>query len=76
MTFYTHVNRGQIDSNRKHGTSLPAVSFRRGKRGKSTYAMEVEIPGPVRVIYSPHEPLLPCGARMVIASEAKPVVVR
>jgi hypothetical protein len=76
VTFFTHINRGVIDANRKNGTTLPAVSFRSGRRGKATYAMEVEIPGPSRVIYSPHEPLLPCGARMVIASETQPVVVR
>lgn len=76
MTFYTHVNRGQIDSNRKNGTDKPPVKFQRGRYGKPTYAHEVDIPGPSRVIYSPHEPILPCGARLVIASEVEPIVVR
>lgn len=76
MTFFTHVNRGQIDSNRKNGTNEPVVRYQRGKYGKATYAHEVEIPGPSRVIYSPHEPILPCGARMVIASEVEPKVIR
>jgi hypothetical protein len=74
--FYTHINRGKIDSNRKHGTDEPVVRFQRGKHGRAIYAHEVEIPGPSRVIYSPHEPILPCGARMVITSEVEPVVVR
>lgn len=74
--FYTHINRGLIDSNRKNGTDLPVVRFQKGKYGKSSYAHEVEIPGPSRVIYSPHEPMLPCGARMVIVSEVQPKVIR
>ena len=73
--FYTHINRGTIDSNRKHGTVTPAVRFQKGRYGKATYAMEVEIDGPIRVRYSPHAPLLPCGARLVIESEAEPRVV-
>ena len=72
--FYTHISRGVIDSNRKHGTNNPPVRFQRGKYGKPTYAQEVTIDGPCRVIYSPHEPILPCGARMVITSEVQPIV--
>lgn len=74
--WYTHVNRNTINANTKHGSSEPAVRFQEGKYGQPTYAMEVEIPGPSRVRYSPHEPLLPCGARLVIESEAKPEVIR
>lgn len=74
--YYTHVNRGVIDSNRKHGTDKPAVSFRRGKSGRSTYAHEVELPAGSRMIYSAHEPLLPCGARLVIVSSEQPMVIR
>ncbi len=76
MTTYVHVNRNTINSNTKNGTSDPAVRFQTGKYGKATYAHEVEIEGPSRVIYSPHEPLLPCGARMVIATESPVRVVR
>jgi hypothetical protein len=76
VTYYIHVNRGQIDSNRKRGIDLPPVRFQKGRYGKPTYAHEVAIPGPSQVIYSPHEPILPCGARLVIVSEVEPVVVR
>lgn len=76
MTYFTHVNRNQIDANTKHGTNKPAVRFQKGKFGRPFYAHEVEIPGPSRVIYSPDSPILPCGARMVITSEARPVVIR
>ncbi len=76
MTWFTHVNRNTINANTKHGTTEPAVRFQEGRHGKATYCMEVEIDGPVRVRYSPHEPLLPCGARLVIESDAQPRVVK
>lgn len=76
MTTYVHVNRGTIASNAKHGTDKPAVRFQRGRYGKPTYAHEVSIEGPSRVVYSPHKPLLPCGARLVIETEAEVKVVR
>lgn len=72
VEYYTHVNRGVIDSNRKHGTNEPAVSVRRGKSGKAWYAHEVELPAGSRMIYSAHEPLLRCGARLVIVSAEEP----
>lgn len=76
MTWFTHVNRGVIDRNSKRGTNEPAITFRKGRRGKATYAHEVELPAGSRMIYSPHEPILPCGARLVIASPEPPIVVR
>lgn len=76
MTTYIHVNRNTIASNAKHGTDKPAVRFQKGRYGKPSYAHEVQINGPSRVIYSPHEPLLPCGARLVIATEAEVEIIR
>lgn len=76
VKWYTHVNRGVIDSNRKHGTDFPAVTIRRGKTGKSIRAMEVSLPAGSRMIYSPHEPILPCGARLVVVSDEQPEVIR
>jgi hypothetical protein len=74
--FFTHINRGTIDSNRKHGTDDPAVRFQKGKYGKPVYAHEVELPAGSRVVYSAGEPLLPCGARLVITSPTQPQVIR
>ncbi len=74
--FFTHVNRNTIAANTKHGRSEPAVRFQKGRYGKPAYAMEIEIDGPVRLRYSPHEPLLPCGARVVIESEAEPRIIK
>ncbi len=76
MTIFVHINRNVIASNAKHGTNKPAVRYQRGKYGKATYCHEVAIDGPSRVIYSPHEPLLPCGARLVMATESNVRVVR
>ncbi len=77
MTYYTHINRNVIDSNRKHGTAEPAVRFQKGKYGKPTYAFEVALPGGSRVCYRPDgAPILPCGARLVIVSEEAPEVVK
>jgi hypothetical protein len=73
--YYTHINRGVIDSNRKHGTEKPAICFRRGRTGRATYAHEVELPAGSRVVYSPHKPILPCGARLVIVSDEAPKVI-
>jgi hypothetical protein len=75
VKYYTHVNRGVIDSNRKHGTNEPAVSVRRGKTGKAWYAHEVELPAGSRMIYSAHKPLLQCGARLVIVSDSEPLKI-
>lgn len=76
MKTYIHVNRNTIASNAKHGTDKPAVRFQKGKYGKPVYAHEVSIDGPSRVIYSPGGKLLPCGARLVIETEAPVTVVR
>lgn len=76
MTTYIHVNRNTIFANAKHRRDNPVVRFQKGKYGKQTYAHEVEITGPSRVIYSPHKPILPCGARLVIATESEVKVVR
>jgi hypothetical protein len=76
VTYYTHINRNIIDSNRKNGTNEPPVRYQKGKYGKATYAMEVALPEGSRVVYSADGTLLPCGARLVIVSESEPTVVR
>jgi hypothetical protein len=65
-----------VASNAKHKRNEPVVRFHTGRHGRPTYAHEVEILGPSKVIYSAHEPILPCGARLVIATEAEVRVVR
>ena len=74
--YYIHVNKNKIASNAKHGIEEPVVRYQKGKYGQSVYCHELEIPGPSKMIYSPHEPILPCGARLVIQSELEPKVIR
>lgn len=70
----THVNRGVIDANRKHGRHDPAITVRKGKSGRSQPAMRVKLRGDSEVIYDPHNPILACGARMVIVSTEEPEI--
>ncbi len=76
MTYFTHINRNVIDANRKQGRNDPVVRFQRGRHGAPTYAHRVRINGPSEVIYDPDNPILPCGARLVIASEIEPEVIQ
>lgn len=76
IDWYVHVDRGVIDANRKHGRNDPPVTVRRGKRGRSTKHFEVGLPAGSRMIYSPHEPVLSCGARLVVVCPTEPEYIR
>ena len=73
--FYTHINRNIIDQNRRNGTNKPAVRFQKGKYGRPTYAHRVKLKGESEVLYSAGDPILPCGARLVISSTEEPEVL-
>ena len=73
MTYYTHINRNTIDSNRKQKTNNPPIKIQKGKYGKPEYFDEVELPSGSKLIYTPHGHILPCGARLVIISKTKPI---
>lgn len=70
---YVHVNQHVIKENKKNQTNLPVITVKRGSdnfRGNG-----VEICGPSRVIYGGYDkPILSCGARVVIETEADVVV--
>jgi len=63
-----HVNQHVIRSNHKTGSREPVITVKQGK--KNTYAHEVEILGPSRVVYSPDKPLS-CGARVWIETTSE-----
>ena len=65
-----HVNQHVIKRNTKHGTDEPVLTVKTYK--SNTYAHEVEINGPSKVIYSPDKPLS-CGARVWIETESEVV---
>lgn len=73
VTWYVHVNRNTIDSNRKHHKSDPPIKVQRGRYGQSMYFNSVELPAGSRIVYSADEHLLPCGARLVIECDEAPV---
>lgn len=66
-----HVNQHVIRSNHKTGNREPVLSVKQGK--KNTYAHEVEILGPSRVVYSPDKPLS-CGARVWIETTSEVII--
>ncbi len=74
MTTRICVRTVLIKRNKDRGSPGPVllVLDDQGER----MATEVEILGPSRVVYSPHEPILPCGARLVVATESEVRVVR
>jgi hypothetical protein len=67
---YIHVNQHVIRSNKKNERNDPVITIKQGS--KNTYCHEVAINGPSKVIYGGNDrPLLNCGARVVIETEAE-----
>ena len=67
-----HVNQHNIRSNKTKDTDLPVITIKQGR--KNSYCNEVEILGPSKIIYcgsGDQKPILSCGARVVIESEAE-----
>ena len=62
-----HVNQHIIKANRKHGEDNPVLTCKTYK--DNTYAHEVYIEGPSRIVYRPNKPLS-CGAHVWIETEA------
>lgn len=61
-----HVNQHVIKNNAKTGANDPVLTVKTYK--SNTYAHEVAIEGPSRVVYSVDKPLS-CGARVWIETE-------
>ena len=57
-----------IRFNKKHRTNKPVITVKTSK--SNTYAHEVNILGPSKVVYKPDKPLN-CGARVWIETEAE-----
>ena len=67
---YIHVNQHIIRSNKKNNANEPVLTVKEGK--KNTYGHVVQIQGPSTVIYGGNDkPVLSCGARVVIQTEAE-----
>jgi hypothetical protein len=63
-----HVNQHKIRNNKKHNLNDPVITVKTSK--SNTYAHEVEVLGPSKIIYSPDKPLS-CGARVWIETEGE-----
>ena len=68
MKTIIHVNQHVIKKNRKTGAIDPVLTCKTYK--SNTYAHEVIIDGPSRIVYSPDKPLS-CGAHAWIETESK-----
>ena len=68
MKTIIHVNQHAIRRNIKAEQREPVLTVKTYK--SNTYANEVAIHGPSKVIYSPTKPL-PCGARVWIETNAE-----
>jgi hypothetical protein len=67
---YIHVNQHVIRANKKTNANDPVLTIKEGK--KNTYGHAVQIHGPSTVIYGGNDkPVLSCGARVVIKTEAE-----
>ena len=67
MKTIVHVNQHVIKANRKSGRNDPVLTVKNYKG--NTYAHEVVINGPSKIVYSPDKPLS-CGAHVWIESQA------
>jgi hypothetical protein len=68
-----HVNQQKIRANGKSGSRDAVITVKSGK--SNTYAHEVQVDGPCKIVYSPDKPLH-CGAKVWIETEAGVTVVR
>ena len=68
MKTVIHVNQHVIKKNRKTGANDPVLTCKTYK--SNTYAHEITIHGPSKIVYRPNKPLS-CGAHVWIETESK-----
>ena len=73
MKTIIHVNQHAIRRNIKAIEPEPVLTVKTYK--SNTYAHEVSIDGPSKVVYSPHKPLS-CGARVWIETESTVNIIK
>lgn len=61
------INGHTIRKNAVNGTDLPPIRIAKSQRDKKPrYAHEINIAGPSQLLYSASEPIMGCGARLVL----------
>jgi hypothetical protein len=73
MKTIIHVNQHAIKRNIKASTPEPVLTVKTYK--SNTYAHEVSIDGPSRIVYNPSKPLS-CGARVWIETESPVTIIK
>jgi hypothetical protein len=73
MKTIVHVNQHAIRRNLRAETNEPVLTVKTYK--SNTYAHEVAILGPSKIVYSPDKPLS-CGARVWIETESTVEILR
>jgi hypothetical protein len=76
MTTWINVNKQVVARNAKLGTNEPPIRVAHGKSGKPTYCHQVQIKGPSEIVYDANKPILKCGARLAIRTDAEVVIVK
>ncbi len=71
MKTIIHVNQHVIKANAKNGEHEPPITVKTYK--SNTYAHEVVINGPCKLVYRPDKPLS-CGARLWIETDAEVIL--
>ena len=72
---YIHVNQHVIRSNKKNERNDPVITVKQGS--KNVYCHKVAINGPSIVVYGGNDkPILNCGARVVIETDASVDIIR
>lgn len=74
MATYISVNKHIIAGNLRHGRNDPPIRVSRGKSGKPKYGYTVKILGSSELVYNSQEPILKCGARLVLVTDADVVI--
>ena len=72
MKTIVHVNQHVIKANSKSGEKNPVLTVKTYK--DNTYAHEVLINGPCKVVYSPDKPLS-CGAKVWIETQSEVIPI-
>lgn len=67
------VNRHNIKYNQNHKDKRPVLSCKTYK--DNTYANEIQINGPCRIIYSPDKPLS-CGATVWVETQSEVIKIK
>lgn len=67
---YVSINAHTIRRNAVTGTTDAPIRIAKSRSDqKPTYAKEIEIIGPARLVYDPGKAIMRCGARLVLVCE-------